>query len=214
MDPFGAPYCETKVMDPTGEKAQTPRSLQRRRQVLDAAAICFRQYGFHGASIAQISKAAGMSAGHIYHFFESKEAIIAALVEDQLDSSVERIARIDAEHDVLRGMLDSIQVTFAEKTDPEYVGLWLEVLAEAARNPSIAKVVQAADQEIRQRVTRLGQSARTSGGIDSSVKPEAVTEVAMALFEGVINRSIQNPDMDKEEVLKVLRIAARAILEA
>ena len=58
------------------------RAANRRRQVLDAAATCFRRSGFHGASMSEISKAAGMSAGHIYNYFASKDAIIAAFVEE------------------------------------------------------------------------------------------------------------------------------------
>jgi len=54
----------------------TPRDA-RRAQIRAAAGECFRQHGFHGTSIAQISKRAGMSTGHIYHYFENKEAIIA-----------------------------------------------------------------------------------------------------------------------------------------
>lgn len=48
----------------------------RRAQILAAATDCFRELGFHGASIAKISQASGMSPGHIYHYFENKEAII------------------------------------------------------------------------------------------------------------------------------------------
>jgi TetR/AcrR family transcriptional regulator, repressor for uid operon len=46
----------------------------RREQVLDAAAHCFRRHGYHGASMAEIAGAAAMSPGHIYHYFQSKEA--------------------------------------------------------------------------------------------------------------------------------------------
>lgn len=61
----------------------------RRKQILDAAATCFRRDGFRGASMANISLTAGMSTGHIYHYFESKAAIIEAVIErGQSDRSV------------------------------------------------------------------------------------------------------------------------------
>ena len=44
---------------------EQPRAEARKTQVLNAATECFRRQGFHGASMAQISKAAGMSVGHI-----------------------------------------------------------------------------------------------------------------------------------------------------
>ena len=53
----------------------------RRRQILDAAADVFARRGFHAASMAEIARSFGMSAGHIYNWFDSKEAIIEALVE-------------------------------------------------------------------------------------------------------------------------------------
>ncbi|OZA12110.1 MAG: TetR family transcriptional regulator, partial [Hydrogenophilales bacterium 17-62-8] len=39
--------------------ADTPRADARRDQIRAAAALCFREHGFHGSSIAQISKVAG-----------------------------------------------------------------------------------------------------------------------------------------------------------
>ena len=63
------------------DEPRTARARQRREQILDAASICFARYGFHGASVAQISKQACMSPGHIYHFFDNKEAIVGGIVE-------------------------------------------------------------------------------------------------------------------------------------
>ena len=57
------------------------RARERREQILDAASVCFARERFHGASIAQISKLSGMSPGHIYHFFDNKEAIVSGIVE-------------------------------------------------------------------------------------------------------------------------------------
>jgi len=78
-------------MSTTEKRHSDPERAQlRRNQVLEAAASCFRRSGFHGASMAEISKAAGMSAGHIYNYFDGKDAIIAAFVEQ----NVERVAAL------------------------------------------------------------------------------------------------------------------------
>jgi TetR/AcrR family transcriptional regulator, repressor for uid operon len=221
-DLFAAPTERFKcnMMETRGDMkqskpaSQTERSEQRRQQVLEAAAECFRQSGFHAASIAQISRQAGMSAGHIYHFFTNKEAIIEAIVEQKVSHMLELAARFEMEDDVFATMLDNVNLGMEEKTEPKFAGLWLEILAEAARNPEIARIVQNADKTMRERLTRLESVARQTRGISTTTRPEAVTEVVMALFEGLANRTVRDPEMDKAELIKVLRIAARAILEA
>ena len=76
---------QTTEQTPQQHQHEASRAAARRQQILNAAAQCFREHGFHGASIAQISKTAGMSPGHIYHYSENKEAIIAAIVAQDLE---------------------------------------------------------------------------------------------------------------------------------
>ena len=91
-------------------KTVTSKAELRRQQILDAAAECFRKSGFHGASMSEIAKSFGMSAGHIYNYFESKEAIIEAMVKRDLDQALERIAKIQGEKDILKAMLGTVAV--------------------------------------------------------------------------------------------------------
>jgi AcrR family transcriptional regulator len=46
---------------------------------MDAALHCFVDRGFHGTAIPQIAARAGIAAGTIYHYFDSKEALVNAL---------------------------------------------------------------------------------------------------------------------------------------
>jgi len=201
-------------MNQPDRNTQSPRCELRRQQVLDAAAECFRHAGFHGASIAQISKTAGMSPGHLYYLFDSKEAIIAGIVERNLESSLEIISRLEAATDVLGDMLDGVVQALGEKSDPDRVGLWIEVLAEAARNPEVARVVREADGKVRERIGHLAETARKSRGIEPRLDPDAVVEVLVGMFEGMANRIVQNPDRDNQAVAEVLRVAMTAVLEA
>ena len=134
---------------------ESDRAAQRRHQVLDAAAICFRNHGFHGASMAQISKTAGMSPGHIYHYFDSKEAIIAAIVDRDLEEMMEWTEIFYSSDDILQSMVDGVTCGVEANTNPECAALMLEIMAESARNPQIAATVQKSNQIARQRLNDL-----------------------------------------------------------
>jgi len=56
----------------------------RRALVLDAARAVFSEAGIEGASIREIARRAGYTPGAIYSYFESKEAIYAALLDESL----------------------------------------------------------------------------------------------------------------------------------
>ncbi|HEX5674480.1 MAG TPA: helix-turn-helix domain-containing protein, partial [Azonexus sp.] len=115
--------------------AEASRADTRREQIRAAAADCFRQHGFHGTSIAQISKASGMSTGHIYHYFENKEAIIADIVAQDLERLLTLTAELRAASDVKAAMIERAVEGVQDNLDPGSAGLQLEIVAEAARNP-------------------------------------------------------------------------------
>ena len=193
------------------------RGQLRRQQILDAAAAaCFVREGFHGASIARIAKAAGMSPGNLYHFFPGKEAMIAALVQQRLDQSLALFAEIEAALDPLQAMLERVATTLEQQTDPDQAALGLEILAEAGRNPMVANIVRAADDAIREHLVRLYHDARKARGLpgqdagdEEAVEavggPEAVTEVLVAIFQGLPARAISHPGLDKARLLPILR---------
>jgi AcrR family transcriptional regulator len=51
----------------------------KRTAILDATLGLISQNGFHGTSMSMIAKEAGVSAGIIYHYFESKDDLIDEL---------------------------------------------------------------------------------------------------------------------------------------
>jgi AcrR family transcriptional regulator len=56
-----------------------------RRAILDAAAKVFRSEGFADAKMATIARRAGVAAGTLYNYFDSKESIFRALLEQSAD---------------------------------------------------------------------------------------------------------------------------------
>lgn len=50
-------------------------------KILNAALALFAQNGFHATSVNQIAKAAKVSKGLTYNYFDSKEALLLAIIE-------------------------------------------------------------------------------------------------------------------------------------
>lgn len=198
---------------PARPQAGRPRSETRRAQILAAAADCFRRDGFHGASIAQISRAAGMSPGHIYHYFENKEAIIAAIVEQDLARVQTLTAELRSARDVEGAMLGRVAEEVVRHLDPQVAALRLEIVAEAARNPSVAASVRSADARSLAGLTEMIHGVRRSAGhAEGDGMAAALAEAIAALFEGLQIRAVRNPALDPQALVRVYRRVIQDLL--
>jgi AcrR family transcriptional regulator len=186
--------------------AEHPRAGVRRAQILAAAAACFRSHGFHGASIAAISTAAGMSAGHIYHYFENKEAIIAGIVAQDLAHVLDMSAQLRSSPDVLAAVLDAVADGVQRAVDPDAAGLKLEIVAEASRNERVARTIRAADEQgMASLIETLRSIRRTRGHDDDDTALAGMAEVIAAVFDGLTVRSIRNPALDCEAAIRLIQ---------
>lgn len=192
----------------------TDRALARRQQVLDAAAECFRRRGFHGASMAEIAKTAGMSAGHIYNLFENKDDVIAAIVERDRDEIVRRIQETLDGENVMEAMLAAVEDSCHQPDRDAEAALNLEVLAEASRNAKLAQVVVNSETIIRRKAMLLIQTAL---GPKADRLPaddiEARASVLAALFNGLMVLSVSQPDLKQAAVSRVMQRMMRVLLE-
>lgn len=66
-------------MVPRTEEQNEIVRARRRAQLLKAAQRVFTRKGFHAASVADVVAEAGVSQGTVYHYFDSKEALLLAV---------------------------------------------------------------------------------------------------------------------------------------
>ncbi|CAM4226337.1 transcriptional regulator, TetR family [Pedobacter westerhofensis] len=63
----------------------------KRETVLNSTLALIKEHGFHGTPMSMIAKHAGVAAGTIYHYFDSKETLILELyiyVKDRLAMAI------------------------------------------------------------------------------------------------------------------------------
>ncbi len=108
------------------KRVDADRAEARREQILRAAATCFRRDGFHGASMADIAREAGLSAGHLYNYFDGKEAIIAAIVERNVGEFLQFFDSVRQDPDVARIMIEKAEEGVHRRSEADESTLQIE----------------------------------------------------------------------------------------
>lgn len=145
---------------------ETPEPKWRRRaedrpdEVMDAALDLFIEKGFAATRVADIAKRAGLSKGAVYLYFDSKEAVLQALVRraivpvvDDAESMVRH--RVDDPETAIRTMVRHIARRLCDK---RVAALPRLIIAEAGNFPEIAVMYR--EEVIERGLVILGQLIR------------------------------------------------------
>src|ERR1700743_1319535 len=123
-------------------------STNTRDRIIDEAMHLFSEQGYAATSIATIEEAAGLTpgAGGLYHHFKSKEAVLAAGIERQLErlEALRRIRGVLGSLGDLRAELKLTARYFLAELDDE--SELLRILASDARNRP--QILTAAAEEL------------------------------------------------------------------
>lgn len=66
---------------------------ERRRELLSCAMRLFAEQGYDNVSVRAVARAAGVAPGLAYHYFDSKQALFAAAIEDYARRCAEGVCR-------------------------------------------------------------------------------------------------------------------------
>ena len=89
-----------------------PGDPQRRDEILQAARTVLLAEGYAGARMAEIAMRAGVAPGTLYLYFPSKEAIVAALVEQYYDRLSAAVVPVMGQPDVAEAIAQTIATVF------------------------------------------------------------------------------------------------------
>lgn len=161
-----------------------PRGLARdhaekRDALRRGAAAHFAAHGYDRASMASVASACGVSKALIYHYYDSKEALLFDLLHEhlaRLAAAIEGAGRSGTPEDRLRDTIRAILLEYEDADDAHKVQLeTLDTLPRERRDPLV--------KLMRGMVERLGErlEAAAPGGLG-----ERRRAVTMSVF-GMLN---------------------------
>lgn len=183
------------------------RTQQQCERILDAAEECFIKYGFHAASMANISEAANMSAGLIYRYFANKNAIILAIIERQLRIFRDDISTLTAGGDLIELITKLIASWQSHAPRTIHPALFIEMAAHASRDPQIDEAMTRADKEATA-ISRawLHQNAQAEKEDVCVEKMRHRDFLLKCLIDGLAIRAVRDPNLDPNFVAASLKL--------
>jgi len=190
------------------------RAARQRERILEAAEKCFIESGFHAASMAHIAQTAGISAGLIYRYFDSKARIVKAIIERHLETDGAcAMDWLNSTEDVCAAMLDLFE-SWQRGDDPKMnAGLLLDLTAVCTRDPAIARVVRDKDRVVGERLAQVVRRiARARGVVLTSAAARDRADMLQCLMEGLASRVVRNPNVRRSNLKPMLEKVVAVLL--
>lgn len=131
---------DAELKDAPAETDDGDAGAAKRTQILCGARRVFLARGFAAASMGEIAKAAGVSKGTLYVYFDSKTDLFQALMEEQKRKTAERLTDFDPEnHDVVTVLEDFGARFLTELTAASHVSLIRTVVGAVEEFPDVGR---------------------------------------------------------------------------
>jgi len=132
---------QMSVQDQVKMAPETTDDNAKRRQIVQGARTIFLQHGFDAASMNDIARAAGVSKGTLYVYFENKEQLFEAIVHEECQVHAEGTFDFDHSNRDVESTLTGLGSAYIEfLCRPEKASALRTVVAIADRMPEIGKV--------------------------------------------------------------------------
>jgi TetR/AcrR family transcriptional regulator, transcriptional repressor of aconitase len=157
---------------------------ERQAHILAAARRCFVRDGFHQTSMQDLVREAGMSSGAVYRYFDSKDAMIVAIAEENLDQIV-AIVRKSVQHgaDLGAAMAAALEFVSARHAEDGFAAIALVVWSEAVRNPALAARLRESFEAAGE---VLAETARAGSSTRRELAPDVLAKTLLCVLPGYL----------------------------
>jgi AcrR family transcriptional regulator len=169
-------------------RVKPERKEARRAQIIEAARACFARNGFHKTTLQDIFAEAGLSAGCVYNYFESKDELMLAVADARHDVEARIIAEEGDDRDPLAGLL-AVAKAFAAaylgaSEEPRRIAL--ETWSESLRNPTVLNSVRQGLHGPHAELVKLIECGKAAGRFSADINADMAARTMIALLHGFV----------------------------
>lgn len=184
----------------------SPEHLERRRrQILDAARVCFVRKGFHQTSMQDVFTESGLSAGAVYRYFKSKDELVIALastaagdIRSRMSEAIQRDP-LPTPAELLAHMTEWVQA----QSGPEgRLRLAPQAWSLALIDEHAAEPVRQTMQGIREMWRHYAERMREAGWLPADADLDAVAAALFGLLPGFVLQHLLIGTLDREQFLR------------
>lgn len=167
--------------------AQYAKTAQVRQGILDACLAAFGDVGFHGSSMAEIARRAGISHTGLLHHFPRKEDLLTAVLELEDERSATFLKQhSDDPGSEASAILSRMISMLVESGRPIGLVELNATLTGEATSPGHPAHAHFAERyvNVRRFMTRLFTALEAEGRLSTTLRPNELATVTIAVIEG------------------------------
>ncbi|WP_026190509.1 TetR/AcrR family transcriptional regulator [Methylobacterium sp. WSM2598] len=180
---------------------------------LDRAISYFREHGYSGVSIADLSGALNLSAGSIYKAFHSKHELFCAALDRYLKLRGARLSEIAACSESGREKLRRVLDFYAESSHTsEGRGGCLVIVGTVelgSTDPVVAAKVADALRRNEERLTEMIRAGQSDGSIRKDLDAATTARALLAMVQGM--RVLGKTGREREAMMAIVGVAMRLL---
>ena len=128
-----------------------PKDIEKGKQILATAKAVFLKHGYHGTSMNQIAKEAGVTKLTIYNHFQDKENLFVCAIEQSCEAAMQaQPFQLEQKNHFQQALFKACQVTLEVIYLPEAIKLeWLLMSLAAEKSPLLDQFYLASHTRMR-----------------------------------------------------------------
>jgi TetR/AcrR family acrAB operon transcriptional repressor len=179
----------------TKEEAQATRE-----GILDAAQVCFHEFGVANTTLAMIGARAGYTRGAVYWHFKNKTEVLTAMIDRERIPFIERLRRTTSSrrNTPVLDLRSALLVSFQELADDERLRNMMEIMLRndlSVESQAMQELQLEASREELAIFAAAFQRAEALGQLRSGVDVDTVARIVSTSLTGVLYSAMLEPEL-------------------